>query len=374
MNSMKPINALLKSRGTLIELALAAVVLALGVNLLSSAISEYFETAPNSMILLGGSLILLSISVIARRTLTARSEESVIEGFVCFRRETSQLINVPRYRFCEELSNCLKSLFSENLAPKKAWESDPIHKTFEHDFKTQTSKRHTTEAGKLLIEATEYFALDILSTHLTDYFNHSGLDSDRLKELSREDVGPIVFSNRFLDTFSRPMKERAGFVNQIPEEEDSSVFAVYGDLRFSRFDLVLPIGSKVSRIRHGELAIHAPKFTLTIRVDFDGFGANLPTGFSKLYLGERNSLAVSTYQIDLSIKVEFKSFSLLSRTGWQYHQWLDSFLQAIEKGFSANAFFNKIDWESAVTTARVIEQARLIKNSITGASETIVKG
>jgi len=103
----------------------------------------------------------------------------------------------------------------------------------------------------LIVEATEYYVLETLSTHLTDYFNQSELDSARLKEFSREDVADIVFKNRFLDTFSRPMRERAAFVRDSPKTSNhmDRVVAFYGSngVRYSKFDLVLPIGARIER-------------------------------------------------------------------------------------------------------------------------------
>ncbi|MGM3217858.1 hypothetical protein ACSQ5K_24225 [Pseudomonas sp. PhalM4] len=100
------------------------------------------------------------------------------------------------------------ALFAENTAPKRLWESDSVENAFK-EIHAGGKRIRETEAGKLIVEATEYYILEELSTHLTDYFGQSELESKRLQELSREDIPDIVFNNRFLDTFSRPMRERA---------------------------------------------------------------------------------------------------------------------------------------------------------------------
>lgn len=360
MQSQPLLAPFLKSRGTLIELVLAAVVLALGINLLATSIAVYFQDAAWSLALFGTSLSILSITFIARRTFASNHIERELNGFVCFRPKTSELISIPRYEYVEEIERYLKALFSENDAPQKLWESDPVHKSFEIDPNTGKHKHRTTAAGQLLIEATEYFVLENLSTHLTDYFNHSDIDSAHLHELTREDVATVVFSNRFLDTFSRPMNERSAFVDNTlgKNSKHGTVVAAFGKggVRYSKFDLVLPSGAKVFRSDKHSISIDAPKFLLTMRVNFGGYGTNLPRGFSELYIGNLSFPDVSTYKIGITTTVQFKPFALLSRAGWEYHQWLDSFLEKLERDFSKRAFLDHIQWNTAITAARVVER------------------
>lgn len=198
MTTPTPLASLLRNRASLVELAIAAVGLALGVNLVASALAAYLGSTIGWMATVGVVLTAASLAIIARRTIGARRVSRSFEGFLCFRRNGSELIPIPRYKYNEELIECTSALFAENEAPRKLWDNDPVHKTFEFDPKSRTSKRRSTAAGKLVVEATEYFVLETLSTRLTDFFNLSGLDTKRLKEFTREDLGPVVFGNRFL--------------------------------------------------------------------------------------------------------------------------------------------------------------------------------
>ncbi|MDP2769099.1 MAG: hypothetical protein Q8O81_04600 [Giesbergeria sp.] len=359
MHSTPPLDSLLKSRSTLIELIVAAIGLALGVNLLASAIAAHFEPSGTTILAIGAVLTLVSLIAIGRRTLATRSVARNLEGFLCFRHDPPNLISIPRYRYSEEIEQSLSALFAENEAPKKLWGSDPVHKKEPPDQALDIRLAGQTAAGKLIVEATEYFVLETLSTHLTDYFNQPALDSTKVRELTREDLGPLVFGNRFLDTFSRPMKERAAFVDQTMEDDPNNqhIVAAYGNgVMFSRFDLVLPEKATVTRLDKGLVSIDAPKFRMTLRVDFQGYGSVLPTDFYELYLGE-SSMDVRAYKVEASVTIEFKRFALLTRSGWEYHRWLDSFLDKLEEDISHETFLERIGWEAAITTARVVERS-----------------
>ncbi|WP_121420636.1 hypothetical protein [Acidovorax sp. 94] len=195
---------------------------------------------------------------------------------------------------------------------------------------------------------------------MTDYFNQSGLDAARLREFGREDVPTLLFKNRFLDTFSRPMRERAAFIDQTLSEQpwqDQTVSSYGpGGIAYHKFDLVLPKEATVSRVDSKSILINAPKFVMTLSVVFDGFASVLPRGFEELYLGEVEFPDVSVYQVGISVNVEFKPFALLTRTGWDYHAWIDSFLLKVDHRFSGDSFLKHIQWSGAVTLARVVER------------------
>jgi hypothetical protein len=360
MRTNPPLAAALSSRGAIVELMLAAVVLGLGVNFLASAAATYYVGRESSLALLGAALALLSISMIARRTVAAGRINQELHGFICFRRETSDLVDVPRYEYASELKGFLAALFAENDAPKRLWEADPVHKSLDFDSTKGTTRLRVTGAGQLLIEATEYFLLDKLSTHLTDYFNSSEIDSSRLHELRREDIAAVVFSNRLLDTFSRPMQERSAFVDQTMSKGSSheGVVESYANGQmYSKFDLVLPKGASVVRNAPNSISIHTPKFTLTLKIIFDGLNTSLPRDFQERYLRKRQFRAITAYHVAVQSIVEFKRFALLTPTGWLYHQWVDSFLATLERDFSKSAFLDRIQWECALTTTHLVEHA-----------------
>lgn len=352
--------SILKSRGAVLELVVAAVVLAMGVNLLATVIADLFGASKQAMFWTSLALVIASLALIARRTVAPRYVSRTFKAFLCYHRKENRLIEVPRYAFSEEISGYLKGLFAENEAPKKLWDSDPLSNTFTYDTKTGSFEKRQTAAGQLIVEAVEYLLLEKLSTHLTDYFNHASLDKERLQALTREDVPGVIFNNRFLDTFSRPMHERSAFVEEsmkrnTPIGKISSSYGP-GGLRYAEFDLVLPANAKVQRTAPNSIEIDTSKFCVKLEVIFSGFNTNLPRDFERLYLDGMSLRDVQTYSVDIKAVVDFKPLALLSQTGWQYHSWLDSFLSSLEEAVSKKEFFERIDWDRAITVARVVQR------------------
>ena len=326
--------------------------------------TAFLGISNEGLLLLGLSMVLLAFALISRKFIEKRRVQRSFEGLFAQRKNDNVLVKIPRYDFSESLSSYLQSLFSENGAMKKLWDKEPLSGIFEYDKESQKLNLKNVASKALIEEATEYYLLVRLSTHLTDFFNQSPFDDALLKEFGREDVPSVLFKNRFLDTFSRPMIERPAFVDSAMSDTPSHgrIVASFGpnNARFASFDLVLPREAKVTRVSERRIEIDTPKFCLHLEVGFSGANTNLPRGFEKLYLEEEEQLSLNVYQIEVRIFVEFKALALLTRAGWEYYMWLDSFIASFEQKFAHDSFFEMIDWDRAMTVARVMQRASTV--------------
>ncbi len=158
------------------------------------------------------------------------------------------------------------------------------------------------------------------------------------------------------------MEDREAFdPHNAPKDlaKNSRVVYAYGKdgAIFDLFELVLPKGTSVTRSDPETVAIHAKRFLMNIRIDFEGFGAVLPTDFEELYLGKKFT-ETHCYKVGLDINVNFKLRSLISRSGWEYFQWLDSLSGPINKTFSFDQFIEDIGWETAHSVAKIFERQK----------------
>ena len=209
-------------------------------------------------------------------------------------------------------------------------------------------------------EAIEYFALTKLSLHLSKYFvTDRSVQSDSVATIQRRNIPQLLLDNRFLELFSRPMKERAAFQHHHEDEDDLKdqgrrvVYATGSDGElFDQFELILPLGTVLSRTEEGTLSIKTDRFTLKLTPVFQRYSTNLPKDFEELYLG-KNFLEVHAYNVALEVDVSFGWQSVTTRKGWDYYEWLDSFLEELEQSFSFDDFVESIGWHTAHTSATI---------------------
>ena len=159
--------------------------------------------------------------------------------------------------------------------------------------------------------------------------------------------------NRIINLLSAPFEDRAifakaGMTTKPPEGEIVSIYGTDGS-NYSRFHLSLPQGSVVSRPSDGILTVENSRIFMRIEINYDGFGTVLPMGFEHNYLGlERGSLGISNLRIKLNYKI--KPLSLLYRSSWNYHSWIDSFVERLIEFGSFSDFVNRINWETNLTS------------------------
>jgi hypothetical protein len=359
MNDHDFLTELFSDRRGLFELFIGAVLLALSVNLLASGIAAALKIRPIELLVLSTCLILVAFALISRKLIDKRHFVRRYDGFLVYSKDKNDLIEVPRYDLSERICDYLQAIFAENEAMKKLWNKEPLKGMFKYDAEKRDVTRHPVASTLLVKEAVEYFLLDALSTHLTDYFNHQPFDKELLKEFGREDAPGVLFKNRFLDTFSRPMLDRPTFIDSAlnPKRDFGQVVAAFGPnaARYERFDLVLPKEAKVARLADGNVEIDTPKFKMNLSVQFDGLNTVLPFKFASLYLRNKNRKELTVYKLGVRISVTLKRWVWLTRSGWDYHMWIDSFLEAFDHKFSEETFFAKIDWERALTVARLMD-------------------
>lgn len=346
----KPVETLTSLRAGILELAVTAVILGLGVNLVASGIPLALGLEGWTTTVLGVVACAVGAVYLFVRLRPANARRFEFKGVVLLsKNEDRGVVPVQGYEFTEHASRYFRGLCVENKALAKQWRESPIGPVI--DMKAGTVDLKNSPAHELMREALEYFVLDRLSTHLTDYFDSIGDGADkRTQRLERQHIPDVLLSNRFLEAFSRPMGEREVFLDH-NSNTGRVVYAVGRDgAVFSEFELILPRGAKVLRSPSSGLRIVTPRFSCEIDTNFGGFGANLPRKFEDLYLG-KTGVKTTAYDVSVTIDVSFKLQSLFSVGGRQYYQWLDLFLDEFEKLFSFEKFLEEIGWPIAVSVA-----------------------
>jgi hypothetical protein len=122
---------------------------------------------------------------------------------------------------------------------------------------------------------------------------------------------------------------------------------------FDHFDLVLPKGTKLSRTLTG-VKLKTRRFALDVNPIYDGFSTNLPRGFERLYMGCEFD-DIDTCLVQLEMKISFRWWSLMTSTGWDFYEWIDSFVNRIESTFSFENFLQDVGWQTAYSTAIAVQ-------------------
>ncbi|MEW6635097.1 MAG: hypothetical protein AB1440_29855 [Pseudomonadota bacterium] len=337
-------------RSELGQLIIGAVIIALGAGIVASGIVQIFAAKALPVTLFGFGFLCVGLLVAAWRVVPARAGKVQIDAALLIDSRTRVPISIERYDFSSRIFSYIKALSVENKALGKVWSDNKFYILSGLD--TGDVKLSSTESKKIAIEAAEYFVLDSLSTHLTDYFNQEpSADPEKLVTFERDDVPEIFAKNRFLDLFSRPMNEREVFSKTPVGPGYGKVVSASGPggARYDHFDLVLPKGAKISRDKHGSFSISTKNFTLKVDCDLQ-FGSHpIPWNFIKYYMSKKFE-SIDQEKVSIEISVMFSIVQVFSKSGIQYYRWVDDFLEKITHQADFEEFLQDIGWETALTS------------------------
>lgn len=347
-----PVSSLSLSRAKFAELIIVAIFLGFGISLTSSSITLITGFKPSQGIYIGGAICIISVIYISLKVFARRKEVYSFKGFFILDEKPNKIVKIEGHKLSESLRGYFESAFLENKDLEHIWDNDSLK--LQDGLKTPEPR-----SMDIIREALEYFLLDTLSTHLIGYFKYPLQENKNISVLKREDIPSILLSNRFLELFSKPMKDRAAFegIEEETEEEDWYILDVDSG-SYRKFSLVLPYKSKVSRTNKGEIEIETHKFNITMKVNFDGCNTVLPDGFKEYYLsinGFEGYIANVVYQVEFNFSIKFKFMSLFSSFGWKDYNWIDSFLDLISKSVTKESFFNRINWDTIATLIKCLK-------------------
>lgn len=358
------LQSILNNKKILIELIAAAIVIGLGVSFIASGIFDYFNFQNKNLIFILIGIVLTSIGFVyyLNKLFGRKRFSKKIEGFFILDRKNKKVIDIDNYDYSNKLASNLKYAFTEDKALKKTWDKIDFDDIFKKGEKFL----------KIIDEASEYYLLEKLSTHLSVYFNNSKFDKEELIEYERNDIPDVLLNNRFLELFSKPMDQRESFIS---DEDIDGVFEIKkkgkkksvgkvvssfrNGVMYSHFDLKLPKNSKLKRNSDNSISLITERFTLNLKTIISGINTYIPHEYEKHYLGINYSSDLPAFIATYEIEVHFHMLSLFKTNSWQYYQWVDSFINRIETDVSQNYYFNeKIEWNKTYPIIKMLKDKK----------------
>ncbi len=366
---MGPLSGILTERNSLTNIIIGTIIASLGINLISESILQIFFFGAHIMLVIGIGTSLASVWYFIRIMMAKRTQVRKYSGFFIVDQVEKKVIPVNRYPYSINLSRYLESACAESqdirmVLEESIYVPDTTIKIprenideveIEREERAAVKKLMATPDRRLILEATEYFVFRMLSTHLTNYFSDEKFKEENLTKFEREDIPQVLLENRFLNLFSKPMEERVAAFEDRYVSKNTRDGSGGSNADFSHFHLILPTKAKVSRTGENTCEITTQKFTLRVNILYFGADELLPADFEKYYLRlqeyyqRSNPSMVKEKAIEIEVKVFFKNSIFFSRTGLQYYEWLDSYLDKLEEEFSSSYFFKKIGWDSVST-------------------------
>ena len=262
-------------------------------------------------------------------------------GFFLLDFRAKKVIQNYSHEFSYYLYKNLEHAFAEDKELEKIWNQS--------DF----SGNKNQEFLNLIREASEYYVLDKLSTHIETELEDSSIDKTRI--FDRTDIAELLATNRFLNLFSKPIAERPLFSSGTRNDQ---VACCENGAMFRRVALQLPKNSKIKRDRNNSFTIRNRWFSLNVKTIFEGYMTALPLDFCEVYLGLKKAARhYPALSLKIEIKATFRLGFLMSRTGKQYCSILHMFASELEKAVDKDYYFDQqLQWEQSRVILEILER------------------
>ena len=365
------LEAMLTSKRDLLRMFVLAAVLAFSVGVLASVAAA--QTTYPVRYVVAGCIVLtvLALALLAADLRHSLAFEERLEGLIFLHAQRNEVIAVEGYELSKDLCKVLAAVKAESRSIYSDWDSDPLVKkqrSRQRDHQEETSdgdeKKKPTYLGiykvsvdeselvapratRLLEEALLFTLLEELSLHLSTYFQGSP-DSDELDELEREHIPSFLLQNRVLNLLTTPIEQRDIFLTAFPNEHkrpEGELHTLVGSdgAMYSRFDLVLPKGSRVKHTDDGGVLIETRRLQLEMLGRYTGTNGVISRAFAAYYMQE-DWEDVECKKVEVILRARIKPLALLSTKKWEHYKWLDSFRSRLRSSVHFDTFQEEAHW------------------------------
>jgi hypothetical protein len=338
------------NRSSVLQVAVGAIIAAVGVNVIGNSLSFTLDFGWDFVV--GTLLVLAALACLAWPRMKPATFDRRIRGFVLYDKRSNELLHVPGYALTDEAAELLQVSLAEDGAIRGLWHGSPMS---EMSSTPAYPFRPASSSINLLNDLLEYLVLQRLAADLSTHFGDEPGHEARLSDYRLEDAPQALFQNRFLELFSRRPEDRATSPDLLNQKASVPGGETGEGAHSSTSTLRLPVDSSLGKPTDGGINVSSPQVSVRIRTNFSGATVDLPSSFIEHYVGVRpGSADVQSYSAELQISVEVHEPMLFSRSAQVYAEWVETFMETLERQYSADAFFARIGWPQLEAALRIL--------------------
>lgn len=343
---------IIKGKEQNIEVLIISVIVALGINLLSTGLTSLFNLDNNTLLLIIIGSVLSILVIFLYMILRIKSFDSVTEinGCFIFNKRKKDILPINNFQVSIDMKDYLNALLLERKDEKEKLDKcDYINSEdcyapneFEDDY-----------FKNIISSLIEYLILNNLSSYLNDYYNET---TDNVIEYNINNLPDEIKNNIFLSTIAKDISTRDVFgrknigLSEICRKNDSGDEEVFisrtsDGYIYNKFIMLLPKYSKIYKDYINELTIDTRYYKIKIRWYFNYYGSNVDNEFYQYVLKKkRNWDYDDDFNFQIQVDVSFKPSLIFNKNKMKHYAWLDEILNNLIDYFDYNNFLEQINW------------------------------
>lgn len=231
-------NKLKNKKSEIVEIVLVSIAISLGINLISSSITELFDINDILIIIIGSTICISVIVYYLSIKIKSMNINKIVNGNFILNSDSKNIVKLYEYNSSYKISNDLKGLFVENKTIKNKYEKS----IKDVEFTNICDKECTGYCFDILNDAIEY---EIIS----NFYDAVDLSENDIQSYNINTIPKKIADNIFVKTFSKDYKKRRAFDDYVEEIEDRNcelaVLTTDDGNIYEKFNMTIPKNSKI---------------------------------------------------------------------------------------------------------------------------------
>lgn len=339
-------NKLQNKRAEILEIILIAIILALGINLISSGISAIVDIKNILVILIGTAICISVILYYLKIKIQSMGINKIVVGNIVLNVKNKRLYGILQYRSSYQIKDYINAILLENkeISNRYAKSVKNIENYYESDYKLQNSY-----FSYIVNSAIEYQIINLLIDAIY-------LRNGDIQELDLNSVPKNIADNVFVKVLSRDWRKRKVFINCDEEVEDEELVYLKTDEGYIYNKLVIriPKNSTIEKYKNS-LVVKSKLYKITIQWGIEN--GHLPFPDMEFYNFCFSDEEINFNDIEFSyfidIKVEYSLLAIFSKKAIKENLWVENFINTIIEDFDYDDCLKRNSWELLKNIQRI---------------------
>lgn len=331
-------NKLRNKRTEIIEIILVSIVVAFGINFISTGIVSLFKLDNSIVIIIIGIIMcLLVIMYYALSVVKSLNIKKIMDGNIVISSNDKRIVGVTEYFASMYMENFLDALLLEDKSVLKAYNKDMKKLDY---FCEHYSNIQNSYFKYLMDSLIEYLILDT-------FVDAKYLSEKNIKILERNNIDKNILDNIFIKVLCEDLEKRKFFHEDMLDSEGELYTITTDDgYIYNKLVVKIPKNARIYKENNNTLIINSKYFRIKIEWGLEDASMANDYNFYNYFLKD-DIISWNDFEFGyfVDVDVKYKMPIIFLKKFDEYYLWIDDLIERMYELFDYNECLKQNNWQ-----------------------------